>query len=87
MNPEEVALGFIRVANETMCRPIRSLTEARGYDPTQHVLACFGGAGAQHACTIARILGMRSVFIHRFASVLSAVGLSIADKVYESQVC
>jgi len=26
---EEIALGFIRVANETMTRPIRNLTEVR----------------------------------------------------------
>lgn len=45
MTIEEVALGFIKVANETMCRPIRRLTEAKGYDTAQHVLACFGGAG------------------------------------------
>lgn len=30
---------FIKVANETMCRPIRSLTEARGYDASKHILA------------------------------------------------
>lgn len=27
MAMEEVAMGFIRVANEAMCRPIRSLTQ------------------------------------------------------------
>ena len=27
---DEVVYGFIKVANETMCRPIRALTEARG---------------------------------------------------------
>ena len=27
MTREEVALGFIRVANEAMCRPIRALTQ------------------------------------------------------------
>lgn len=27
MTLEEVALGFIKVANETMCRPIRALTQ------------------------------------------------------------
>lgn len=26
---DEVAMGFIRVANETMCRPIRALTQMR----------------------------------------------------------
>lgn len=27
MTIEEVAMGFIRVANESMCRPIRALTQ------------------------------------------------------------
>jgi 5-oxoprolinase (ATP-hydrolysing) len=47
---EELALGFLQVANETMCRPIRSLTEAKGYRTSDHELAVFGGAGGQHAC-------------------------------------
>lgn len=29
--------SFIKVANETMCRPIRALTEARGYSTGKHV--------------------------------------------------
>ena len=41
----QVAMGFIKVANATMCRPIQALTQMRGYDVAQHVLACFGGAG------------------------------------------
>ena len=28
---------FIKVANETMCRPIRALTEARGYALQKHM--------------------------------------------------
>lgn len=32
MTPEEVACGFLDVANEAMCRPIRALTEGKGYD-------------------------------------------------------
>jgi 5-oxoprolinase (ATP-hydrolysing) len=32
LTPEEVACGFLDVANETMCRPIRALTEGKGYD-------------------------------------------------------
>lgn len=39
---EDVALGFIKVANEIMCRPIRTLTEGKGYDTSRHVLSCFG---------------------------------------------
>lgn len=66
---KELALGFIKVANESMCRPIRNLTQARGHDTAQHVLACFGGAGGQHACAIARSLGMSTVFIHRYEAI------------------
>lgn len=45
---DEIVYGFIKVANETMCRPIRALTEAKGHDTSNHVLAVFGGAGGQH---------------------------------------
>lgn len=85
LTPEEVAYGFIKVANEAMCRPIREITQMRGYDITTHVLACFGGAGGQHACAIARNLGMRTVFVHRFASILSAYGIGLANVVHEVQ--
>jgi 5-oxoprolinase (ATP-hydrolysing) len=81
----DVALGFVDIANEAMCRPIRALTQARGLNVSQHVLACFGGAGAQHACAIARQLGMKTVFVHRYASILSAVGMGLASIVQEEQ--
>ena len=29
--------SFIKIANETMCRPIRALTEARGYATSSHM--------------------------------------------------
>ncbi|XP_025070029.1 5-oxoprolinase [Alligator sinensis] len=85
LSVEEVAMGFIRVANEAMCRPIRSLTQARGHDMSRHVLACFGGAGGQHACAIARALGMKKVFVHKHSGLLSAYGLALADVVHEAQ--
>ena len=83
--PDEVAYGFIRVANESMARPIRSLTEARGHDTSQHRLATFGGAGGQHAVAIAESLGIRQILIHKYSSVLSAYGMSLADVVDENQ--
>uniref|UniRef100_A0A9J8D715 5-oxoprolinase, ATP-hydrolysing n=1 Tax=Cyprinus carpio carpio TaxID=630221 RepID=A0A9J8D715_CYPCA len=85
MSVEDVAMGFINVANEAMCRPIRALTQAKGHDTSEHVLACFGGAGGQHACAIARALGMKTVFIHKYSGVLSAYGLALADVVEEVQ--
>uniref|UniRef100_T1PD50 Hydantoinase B/oxoprolinase n=1 Tax=Musca domestica TaxID=7370 RepID=T1PD50_MUSDO len=85
MSLEEIALGFIRVANEAMCRPIRALTQARGLDTSKHVLSCFGGAGGQHACAIARELGISKVLIHKYAGILSAYGMALADVVNEVQ--
>ncbi|KXS20188.1 hypothetical protein M427DRAFT_94686 [Gonapodya prolifera JEL478] len=85
MSVDEVAYGFVQVANEAMSRPIRALTQAKGYDTSAHVLACFGGAGAQHACAIAKSLGIKRILIHKYASILSAYGLSLADVVHELQ--
>ncbi|VVA20613.1 PREDICTED: 5-oxoprolinase [Prunus dulcis] len=85
MTVEEIALGFVNVANETMCRPIRQLTEMKGHETRNHALACFGGAGPQHACAIARSLGMKEVLIHRFCGILSAYGMGLADVVEEAQ--
>ena len=82
---EEVALGFVQVANEQMVRPIKEVSIMRGVDVKEHVLATFGGAGGQHACAIARSLGMEKIFVHRFAGILSAYGLGLADTVAERQ--
>ena len=86
MSADEVAYGFIKIANETMTRPIRSLTEAKGHDTSKHRLATFGGAGGQHAVAIAESLGIRQILVHRYSSVLSAYGMALADVVDESQV-
>ncbi|PNS17487.1 hypothetical protein CAC42_8030 [Sphaceloma murrayae] len=85
MSMDEVAYGFIKIANETMTRPIRSLTEARGHDTSKHRLATFGGAGGQHAVAIAEALGIKQILVHRYSSVLSAYGMALADVVDERQ--
>lgn len=85
LTTDAVALGFLRVADEVMARPIRALTEARGYDTSDHLLACFGGAGGQHACSLAKALSISRVVVHKFSSILSAYGLSLADVVHEAQ--
>ncbi|MGB5684626.1 MAG: hydantoinase/oxoprolinase family protein, partial [Candidatus Electrothrix sp.] len=79
LSVEEVALGFLRVADEVMVRPIREISVMRGFDIREHILAVFGGAGAQHACSVARILGIRKVVVHRFSGILSACGMGMAD--------
>ncbi|PWG74685.1 hypothetical protein DF186_16600, partial [Enterococcus hirae] len=44
-----------------------------------YVLVAFGGAAAQHACAIARELGMTRVLNHPDAGILSAYGIGMAD--------
>lgn len=83
LTPEEVALGFLNVANETMSRPIRNITEARGFSPEAHNLVSFGGAGGQHACSIADKLGIKRILIHKWSSLLSAYGISHAELQHE----
>lgn len=85
LSPEEVAMGFLSVANASMTRPIRTLSEGRGFETAAHNLACFGGAGGQHAVSVARDLGIKRVLIHRFSSILSAYGMALADVVVEVQ--
>ncbi|PTB78372.1 hypothetical protein M440DRAFT_17917 [Trichoderma longibrachiatum ATCC 18648] len=85
LSADEVAFGFLTVANETMTRPIRSITEAKGHDTSKHRLATFGGAGGQHAVAIAESLGIAQILVHRYSSVLSAYGMALADVVDERQ--
>jgi len=79
MNPEELAEGFLRIAVENMANAIKKISVQRGYDVTKYTMNCFGGAGGQHACQVADVLGMESIYIHPFAGVLSAFGMGLAD--------
>ncbi|MCP4072179.1 MAG: 5-oxoprolinase [Hyphomicrobiales bacterium] len=76
--PEEVADGFLKIAVENMANAIKKISVQRGYDVTQYVLNCFGGAGGQHACAVADSLGIQTVLIHPFSGILSAYGMGLA---------
>ncbi|HBY79925.1 MAG TPA: 5-oxoprolinase, partial [Cyanobacteria bacterium UBA11148] len=76
---EEVAAGFLAIAVEKMANAIKKISLQRGYDVSDYTLCCFGGAGGQHACLIADALGMKQIFIHPYAGVLSAYGMGLAD--------
>lgn len=77
--PEAVAAGFLAIAVEKMANAIKKISLQRGYDVSNYTLCCFGGAGGQHACLIADALGMKQVFLHPYAGVLSAYGMGLAD--------
>ncbi len=78
-SPEQVASGFLAIAVESMANAIKKISVQRGYDISSYSLCCFGGAGGQHACLVADALGMKKVFLHPHAGVLSAFGMGLAD--------
>ncbi|KAF2032133.1 hypothetical protein EK21DRAFT_61571, partial [Setomelanomma holmii] len=50
-----------------------------------HHLSCFGGAGGQYACEIASKLGIDTIVIHKYSSILSGYGMALTDVVQEAQ--
>ena len=78
--PEAVAEGFIEIAVGNMANAIKQISVQRGHDVTDYALTSFGGAGGQHACLVADALGMKTVFVHSLAGVMSAYGMGLADQ-------
>jgi 5-oxoprolinase (ATP-hydrolysing) len=78
VEPEVLAEGFLRIADERMAAAIRRVSLRRGYDPADYPLLAFGGAGPQHACAVAALLGIRSVLVPADAGLLSAAGVGAA---------
>jgi 5-oxoprolinase (ATP-hydrolysing) len=79
MSLQQLAEGLLQIADDNMVQAIRRVSVAKGYHPADHALVSFGGAGGQHACSVARSLGIRRILIHPLAGVLSAWGMGQAD--------
>lgn len=76
---QSIAEGFLTIAIENMSQAIRKISVQRGYDISHYTLCVFGGAGGQHACLVAEALGIKSIYCHPMAGVLSAYGIGLAD--------
>ena len=83
MSAYQAAAGVVRVANAVMERALRRISIEQGYDPRKYTLVPFGGAGSLHACALAELLGIERIFIPRHPGVLSAVGLVLANAMFE----
>ena len=81
LSASQLAEGLVQIANANMARAIRSVSVAQGVDPTDYLLVAFGGAAAQHACAVARELGIKKVLNHPDSGILSAYGIGQADLV------
>ena len=77
---EELAMGFVKIANEKMASAIKKVSVSRGYDIRDHSLVCFGGAAPQHCCGIGQALDISEIIIHPLSSLLSAYGIANADQ-------
>jgi 5-oxoprolinase (ATP-hydrolysing) len=77
---ERVAQSYLEVAVAAMANAIRRVSTQQGVDASELTLFAFGGAAGQHACRVARAVGMRRILIHPLASVLSAYGIGVADR-------
>ena len=76
---EAIADGFLQIANANMAQAVRQVSVAQGVDARDYALVVFGGAGGQHATSLARRLGIRTIVIHPYAGILSAYGMGLAD--------
>ena len=77
---EMIAESFLEVGVESMANAIRQVSTRQGRDAGDFTLFCFGGAAGQHACRVARAAGVRRILVHPLASVLSAFGIGVADR-------
>lgn len=80
--------GFLDIADERMADAIRRVSVRKGFEPGDYALISFGGAGGQHACSIAEKLGMAVIIIPKEASLLSALGLghAVLERFAEKQI-
>jgi 5-oxoprolinase (ATP-hydrolysing) len=88
ISEQAVLEGFLEIANERMAGAIQKVSLRKGYDPKEYALVSYGGAGGQHACAIARRLGVERILIPADAGVLSAFGLghAVREQFAEEQV-
>jgi 5-oxoprolinase (ATP-hydrolysing) len=74
----EILQGLLDIANEKMAQAIRNISTARGIDTANYTLVAFGGAGGQHATSIASMLDIGKILFPSDAGLLSAYGLEQA---------
>ncbi|MCM8536167.1 MAG: hydantoinase B/oxoprolinase family protein [Lentisphaeraceae bacterium] len=75
----EISDGFTKIADFKMAEAIKEISASKGYEPADHAMVAFGGAGPQHACSIADILNIPNILIHPFSGILSAYGIGITN--------
>mgnify|MGYP003662758481 CR=1 FL=1 len=75
----DLAEGFLQIAVTHMAEAVRAISTAQGSDVRKMTLVGFGGAAGAHLCRVAEALQMERILDHPDASVLSALGMGLAD--------
>jgi N-methylhydantoinase A len=81
LEPEEAALGIVRIVNANMTNAIRRVSCQAGHDPRSFVMLVYGGNGPVHAGAQAEELGIRKFIVPRISAAFSALGLLLAEHV------
>jgi 5-oxoprolinase (ATP-hydrolysing) len=76
---ESILESLAQIANEKMAEAIKKVSVQNGNNPADYTLLSFGGAGGQHACALAEMLGMKQILIPYDAGLLSAYGIGHAQ--------
>jgi 5-oxoprolinase (ATP-hydrolysing) len=75
---ESVLQSLWQIANEKMAEAIKKVSVENGDNPADFALLSFGGAGGQHACPLADMLGIKQILVPYDAGLLSAYGIGHA---------
>ncbi len=73
------AKGVLTIANLVMSSIIKKVSIARGYDPRDFALFCYGGGGPLHGVELARALKIPRVIVPPEPGNFSALGMLLAD--------
>ena len=76
---ERAASGVLAIANVAMASAIKQISIARGRDPRDHTLFCYGGGGPLHAVELARELHIPRVIVPLEPGNFSALGMLLSD--------
>ena len=73
------AKGVLTIANLVMSSIVKKVSIARGYDPREFALFCYGGGGPLHGIELARALKIPRVIVPPEPGNFSALGMLLAD--------
>ena len=79
LTSEQAAEGIFHIVNTNMVDAIRVVSVEKGIDPRGYNLVVGGGAGAIHAGSLGRELGMKQAIIPRYSGVFCSYGMITSD--------